>query len=218
MRLLTDTGQVEQVEQALLIARLLLERSELALPLRNEIEALLATPAISWRSQIDQYILRETPFQLTYRDAADRPSTFTIRFAKIVFREKRQSLECWCEETEGSYDLPLQHNRTLRLDRILDAAISPVQGQWRSGLDTLEAEMHLLGGLAFAYQSRPEDLLSEWMVEKPNARRVVRRISSTFWFFREILPYGEDCVIVSPESLRNQFIAKLRSLCQQYAL
>lgn len=216
MRALTDTGQVEQAQ---LIARLLIERSELTLPLRNEIETLLAAPTISWRSHIDQYILRQMPFRLTYRDAADRPWTFTIRFAKVVFREKRQYLECWCEETEGSDDLPeLQHNRTLRLDRIPEAAISSAQGQWRSGLDTLDAEMHILGGLAFAYQARTEDVVNEWMTAQPDTRRVVRRISNTFWFFREILPYGEDCVIIGTESLRNRFITKLRLLCKQYEL
>lgn len=215
MRALTDTGQIDH---ALLIARLLLERSELPLPLRSEIER-LTMPTIPWRSQIDQCIRRQLPFQLTYRDPTDRPWTFTIRFAKIAFREKREYLECWCEETEGNPDLPeLQHNRTLRLDRIPDAALSLIKGEWRSGLDTLNAEMHILSGLAFAYQSRPEDTLNEWMTEQPNIRRVMRRISSTFWFFREILPYGEDCVIVGTESLRNKFIAKLRSLYQHYEL
>lgn len=214
MRSLIDTGQADA---AIAIAQLLLDRSELSIPLRTEIEQWLAAPVVPWRQEIDQYIRRQAPFQLTYRDAADRPFTFTVRHAKIVPREKRQYLECWCEETEGNQDLPeLQHNWSLRLDRIPDAALSPINGQWHSGLDTLNAELHLLGGLAFAYQSRPEDQLDQWMVDRSSTRQVVRRISSSFWFFREILPYGEDCVIVGPESLRDRFIAKLRSLHQQY--
>ena len=216
MRSLIDTGQLNEAQ---LLARLLLDRSELPLPIRSEVETLLATPSVPWRSEIDQYILRQQPFQLTYRDAADRPWTFTIRHARIAFREKRQYLECWCDETEGNHDLPeLQHNWTLRLDRIPEAALSSMQGKWRSGLDTLDAELHLFGGLAFAYQSRPEDTVNEWIVDRPNSRRVIRPISNSFWFFREILPYGEDCRIVEPENLRNRFIAKLRSLCEQYAL
>lgn len=216
LRSLLDTGQTDQAQ---IIANLLLERSELTLPLRSEIEALIAAPAVSWRLEIDQYIRRQMPFQLTYRDAADRPWIFSIRHARIAFREKRQYLECWCEETEGNQDLlQLQHNWTLRLDRIPDAALSSLSGQWRSGLDKIDAELHLLGGLAFAYQSRPEDQLNEWMSDRPNARRVVRSISNTFWFFREILPYGEDCVIVEPEPLKSRFIDKLRSLYRQYEL
>jgi predicted DNA-binding transcriptional regulator YafY len=216
MRSLIDTGQMNEAQ---IIARLLLDRSELTLPLRNEIEALLAAPTMPWRSQIDQYIRQQMPFQLTYRDAVDRPWTFTIRHAKITFREKRQYLECWCDETEGNQDLSeLQHNWSLRLDRIPDAALASAHGQWRSELDTLAAELHLFGGLAFAYQARPEDTLSEWLPDQPNTRRVVRRITNTFWFFREILPYGEDCVIVGSKSLRDRFIIKLRSLQERYEL
>jgi predicted DNA-binding transcriptional regulator YafY len=216
MRSLTDTGQLNE---ARIIAQLLLERSELTLPLRSEIERLLAAPILPWRLEIDQYIRQQQPFQLMYRDAADRPWTFTIRHARITFREKRQYLECWCDETEGNQDLPeLQHNWSLRLDRIPDAALAPVSGGWRAALDTLAVEMHILGGLAFAYQSRPEDMLSEWMPDQPNIRRVLRRITNTFWFFREILPYGEDCLLVGPESLKMRLITKLRVLCKQYSL
>ena len=55
MRSLTDTGQIDQAQ---IIDNLLLDRSELTLPLRNEIETLLATPTVPWRAEIDQYIRR----------------------------------------------------------------------------------------------------------------------------------------------------------------
>ncbi len=217
MRSLTDTGQIDQAQ---MIARLLIERTELTLPLRNEIESLIATPLIPWRLKIDDYIRRQTPFQLTYRDAADRPWTFTIRHAQITFREKRQYLECWCDQTTGNQDLPdLNHNWNLRLDRIPDAALATVKGQWRSHLDMVPVELHLFRGLAFAYESKIEDGSNEWLPESnPPVRRVVRSINNTFWFFREVFRYGEDCVIVSPESVRDRFKQKLRSLCEHYEL
>ena len=199
---------------------MLVERSELALPLRNEIERFLDTPIAPWRMELDQYIRRQIPFRLTYQDAAGRLLTFNIRFARIIFYEKRQYLECWCEETEGNRDLPeLRHNWTLRLDRIPDAALSTVQGPWRSHLDVLEVEMHLLQSLAFAYEAKAADLSHEWVsAHDPPARRIVRQVSNTFWFFREVFRYGEDCLIVAPDVVKTRFKQKLLSLCRSYGL
>jgi len=214
---LIDAGHLESAQ---ILAQLLAERSEVPIPLRSEIERFLETPLAPWRLEIDQYIRRQQPFQLTYQDAADRPWGFTIRHARITSYERRQYLECWCEETEGNRELPeLQHNWTLRLDRIPDAAIGTVRGKWRPALDYLEVELHLLKGLAFAYESKTTDIRNEWLSDRnPHARRIVRGVSSTFWFFREVLRYGEDCIIISPESVRERFKQKLHALGEQYGL
>lgn len=214
---LTDAGHPDSAQ---IIAQILLERSETPLPLRNELEHYLNQPLAPWRREIDQYICRQIPFRLTYRDAGDRPWNFTIHHAKITPYERREYLECWCEETEGNRDLPaLQHNWTLRLDRIPEAALSVVGGQWRTGLDTLEVEMHLLGGLAFAYEAKNTDVSHEWLSDcHPPVRRVLRKISNTFWFFREVLRYGEDCIILKPEGVQTRLKQKLNTLCRIYGL
>jgi predicted DNA-binding transcriptional regulator YafY len=54
--------------------------------------------------------------------------------------------------------------------------------------------------------------------DQPRIRRVVRKVSNTFWFLREVMQYGEDCEIVSPESVRDRVKQKLRLQCQQYDL
>jgi predicted DNA-binding transcriptional regulator YafY len=212
---LTDAGQIEEATE---IASLLLERSELSMPLREQIEDSLKTPPPRWRLEIDRYIRRQQPFQIAYRDAADRPWSFTIRHAQITFHEKREYLDCWCDETEGNQDLPeLHHNWCLRLDRIPPGtALVPVEGEWRSSLSQIEVEMHFFGGLAFAYKAKPTDISNEWLTEKPPVRQVVRRISSTFWFMREVSPYDSDCVVVSPQSVRERVKQKLKLQCQQY--
>jgi predicted DNA-binding transcriptional regulator YafY len=214
---LTDAGQVEE---ALELAVLLKERSELSIPLRREIEGFIENPPPPWRLEIERYIRRQQPFQLAYRDAADRLWSFTIRHAQITFHENRQYLDCWCEETEGNQDLPeLVHNWCLRLDRIpSEAAIVPVERQWHSTLSQIEVEMHFFGGLAFAYKAKPTDISNDWLTDKPQVRQVVRPISSTFWFIREVLRYGSDCVVISPESVRKLLTKQLVSLCHQYGL
>lgn len=214
---LIDAGHPDS---AGIIIQLLLERSELPVLLRSEFEHALTTPLAPWRLEVNRYIRLQTPFQLTYQDAAERAWRFTIRHAKIVPYERRQYLECWCEETEGNRELPgLQHNWTLRLDRISDAALSPVSGQWHSNLDDFEIEIHLLRGLAFAYESKTSDIQNDWLNDRdPPVRRIVRKVSNTFWFFREVFRYGEDCVIVSPEAVKTRFRQKLQFLCESYGL
>ncbi|MEH2126512.1 WYL domain-containing protein [Nostoc sp.] len=211
---LTDIGQIEQAQ---IIAHLLLERSELSLPLRGEIERFLENLPPPWRLEIDRYILREQPFQLSYQDAAERVFNFTVRHAKVTPHEKRQYLDCWCEETEGNFDIPeLIHNWSLRLDRITDAAVTSISGEWRTNLNEIKVEMHLFSGLAFAYQAKPEDDINEWLPDKPRVRRVVRRVSSTFWFMREVMQYAPDCVVILPENVRDRLKQKLLTLCQLY--
>ncbi len=211
---LIDTGQVKEAQA---IASLLLERSELQPPMREQVERFLQSPPLAWRKEIDRYLLRQQPFQISYHDAADRLWSFTIRYAQITLHEQRQYLDCWCEETQGNKDLPeLIHNWCLRLDRIPEATVVPIEGYWRTQMDYIDVEMHMLKGLAFAYQAKPRDSANDWLPDQPRVRRVVRKVSSTFWFLREVMRYGDDCIIVSPESIRERVKQKLRLQCQQY--
>lgn len=213
---LTDIGQNEQAE---LIANLLLERSELSIPMRKEIEGFLNHSRPSWRLQVDHYILRQQPFQLAYQDAAERVFNFTVRYAQIVAHEKRQYLDCWCEESKDNQDVPeLQHNWCFRLDRITEAAVTEITGKWYPNLDQIDVEMHLYKGLAFAYQPKPEDKIVEWIPDQPQVRRVIRRVSNTFWFIREIMQYSSDCIVVSPENVRSRIKESLVKLYQNYDL
>ncbi|PAX59916.1 WYL domain-containing protein [Brunnivagina elsteri] len=211
---LVDMGQTEQAQE---IAKLLLERGELSLPLRGEIEAFLGNTPPAWRLQVDKYILRQQPFQISYEDASHRVFNFTVRHAVITNHEKRQYLDCWCEETEGNLDIEeLKHNWCLRLDRIQDAAVTTIDGKWRSHLAEIEVSMHLFGRLAFAYQAKPEDKLNEWIPEQQRVKNVLRRVSFTFWFIREVMQYTPDCVIISPENVRSLVKQKILTLCDLY--
>ncbi|MBD2138580.1 WYL domain-containing protein [Anabaena sp. FACHB-1237] len=213
---LTDIGQNEQAE---IIANLLLERSELSVPLRKEIEGFLNNSRPSWRLQIDHYILRQQPFQLAYQDALEQVLNFTVRYAKIRPHEKRLYLDCWCKETEGNLDIPeLKHNWCFRLDGINEASVTEITQKWLNDLDQIDVEMHLLNKLAFAYQPKPEDKIVEWIPDQPRVKRVIRRISNTFWFIREIMQYSSDCIVVSPENVRSLIKAKLITLCDNYAI
>jgi hypothetical protein len=217
-RLLIDYGELDL---ATAIATLLLERNELDSPLRRNIERFLDQPPEIWRQTLDRFIKQQQPFRLIYRDANDRPWSFSILYAKISPHDSRQYLDCWCQETEGNTDIPaLQHNRCLRLDRIPEAAITPIKAKWRSRLDTIPVTIHLAGTLAFAYKPKTGDIKDEWInpqfSDNQPMREITREISNTFWFFREILPYAEDCIIAQPAIVRLKLIEKLQTLCARY--
>lgn len=164
-RLLIDAGEMELVHA---IATLLLERSELSKPLRRDIEKFLNNPPPSWRQTLDIYIRQQRAFQRTYIDAAEVSRSLTIRHAAIATHDRRQYLDCWCEETKGNLDIPeLKHNRCLRLDRIAEAAITPVAGKWRSQLDRVPVTLHLLDGRALAYKPKISDLENDWPPDRP---------------------------------------------------
>ncbi len=113
---LIDAGKMDE---ALEIAKLLQERSELTIPFQRDIEQFLEEPQPPWRQKIDNFIRRQQPFRLTYQDAAERNWQFTVRFAEVQSIEKRQYLLCRTDESEGNQDISeLSHNWTLRLDRI----------------------------------------------------------------------------------------------------
>ncbi|MFN7808726.1 MAG: WYL domain-containing protein [Pseudanabaena sp.] len=215
-RLLIDYGELEKAQ---VIAHLLLERSELNNPLRRDIERFLDKSPEIWRHTIDRYIKQHQPFQLKYLDAAEHPHEFSIYYAKVTAHDKRLYLDCWCENIARTDTvLALQHNRSLRLDRIpLEAAITPIQGKWRSELDQIYVTFNLSGNLAFAYKPRDEDIDNTWLDCNPPIRQIIRKINNTFWFYREIMPYAEDCEIIEPEDVREKFKAKVRSLYLKYS-
>ncbi len=214
MNALTDNGKILEAQE---IARLLLERSELSIPLRNKIENFQNSPPLAWRVTLDRYITRQQPFQLSYQDATERLWTFTVRHARITTHEKRQYLDCWCEETEGNLDLPeLRHNWSLRLDRIPPAEITPISGKWQPNFDEIEVEMQLFGRLAFSYEATQSDIETKLISTKPPVKRVIRRVYNTYWLLREIRLYSQNCLIVTPEALKKKIAQESAAVYQLY--
>ena len=215
-RLMIDYGELEKAQ---VIAHLLLERSELNNPLRRDIERFIDKPPEIWRHTIDRYIKQQQPFSLQYLDAAEHPHQFSIYYATVAAHDKRLYLDCWCEDIARTDTvLALQHNRSLRLDRIPpEAAITPIQGKWRSQLDQIHVTFNLSGNLAFAYKPRDEDIDNTWLDCNPITRQIIRKISNTFWFYREIMPYAEECEIIEPKDVREKFKEKVRSLYLKYS-
>ena len=212
---LIDAGHVEEAK---IVIALLLDRGTLEAPLRQSLLQQVSQPIRGWRLEIEDLRKKQQPFYLFYRNSQGQELEFTVRHAEIRFYEKRFYLQIWCEETKDvEADLPdlpeLWHNRCLRLDRI--KSIVPTSGDWRGKLDFIQVQLHFQGWLVNAYESKEDDLEDEKI---DNVRQVVRRVVNLLWFIREVRRYGEDCIIMSPQSVRDRFKQEVRLLWQLYGM
>jgi predicted DNA-binding transcriptional regulator YafY len=209
VRDLIDAGHVEEARSVL---TLLIDRGELEAPLRQSLIRQISQPLEGWRIQVDQLIAQRQPFHLVYQNSQGQPLEYTVRYAEVIFYEKRYYLQTWCDETDDSTDLPeLRHNRCLRLDRI--QAIFPISGEWHGRLDSIQVQLHFKGWLVRAYEPKDEDVQDEVIDQ---VRRVTRNVVNPFWLIREVRRYGSECVIASPEQIRDQFKQELLSMIEQY--
>jgi predicted DNA-binding transcriptional regulator YafY len=212
IKLLTDSGYIVEAQN---LSVLLLERGNLAPPLRQALLQQVSHNAEGWRVQVEQLRQNRQPFHLLYTNSQGEELTYTVRYCEVCFEEKRFYLNIWCEETEDIKDTnfpELIHNRCLRLDRI--KGIVPMNGQWRhKGLDYLELYLHFQRGMVKAYEPRVNDVSDEIVGD---VRQVVRQISNPFWLVREVLRYGGDCVVVSPENVRSLIRDQLKILYAHY--
>ncbi|RCJ41337.1 transcriptional regulator [Nostoc minutum NIES-26] len=213
IKALSDAGHIGEAQTVITI---LLERGNLDAPMRQSLLKQASRLVQAWRSQIDEYRQNQQPFHLLYENSQGQELLYTVRYAEPRFFDRRFYLMIWCEETEDVKnlipDLPeLWHNRCLSFDRI--RSIVPASGEWREELGYLKVYLHFRGWMVKSYQRREDDLEDEMIGD---VRQVVRRVVNDFWLIREVARYWEDCVIVSPESLRERLKQKLFTLCNLY--
>lgn len=215
IKALSDAGRIGEAQS---VTALLLERGNLDAAIRQSLLKQASKFVQAWQSRIDEHRQNQQPFYLLYENSQGQELQYTVRYAEPRFFDKRFYLMIWCEETEDVEnlipDLPeLWHNRNLIFDRI--RSIVPASGEWREGLDYLKVYLHFRGWMVKSYQRREDDLEDEIIGD---VRQVVRRVVNEFWLIREVARYWEDCVIISPESMRDRLKQKLHSLCYLYEM
>ncbi|MEG4806348.1 WYL domain-containing protein [Microcoleus sp. F8-D3] len=211
VKFLNDSGEVEAAQ---IVMALLLDKANLETPFRQKLLEQVNQTAEAWRLRLNQLIDDHQPFRLFYQSGKDKVSEFTARSAKIRLYDKRLYLEIWCDDADSREIPELAHNRCLRLDKIVN--LLPASEKWRETIDYLEVHLHFWRGLAGNYEFKADEDVANEMVG--DVRHVVKRVSSRFWLFRDVFRYGKDCVIVSPQNVRDRFQQELIDLCRQYNL
>ncbi len=139
--------------------------------------------------ELDRLIKAKQPFRIAYQSSKKSVSSYEVLWAEIVSEDKHRPqnlyLKCWVQEGWcGTEDLSaLSHNKSFRLDRIKKINVIS-EASWREeGLDFLECEFDLSGGLPYGYEPDPDDISVQWVSgETSMVKRVKRNIHSLFWF------------------------------------
>ena len=215
IKALNDAGRIGEAQTVL---ALLIERGNLEPPLRQSLMKQISQSTQGWRIQIEDWRKKRQPFYILYRNSQGQELEYTIRHAEPRSFDNRFYLLVWCEETHDvENDIPelpeLWHNRTLTYDGIQSSV--PINGNWRGQLDYIEVYLHFYGWLKKSYQAKDDDVDDQIIGD---VRQVVRRVANPFWLIREVARYWDECVIVSPQSMRDRIKHKLRNLCQLYEI
>jgi predicted DNA-binding transcriptional regulator YafY len=206
---LIDRGAIEEAQR---LTELLFARGELEPFLRQSLLKKISQPTEIWRKILNRQIQNRQPFILLYLNNKGLEETFTVCWAEIKFLEKEYYLLAWCEETAGSEEiLALVHNRSFRLDRIIN--ILSVNKVWRNNLDFILVQLHFFNDWVERYQNCVDDI--ENRLSEHN-RKVTRKVFYTSWLLQEVLSYGADCVIASPDSVRDRVKMKLQLMAKHY--
>jgi predicted DNA-binding transcriptional regulator YafY len=206
---LIDAGDLEGSKS---VRTLLMDHANLAEPIRRSLLEQAAKTAQAWRTEIDTAIVQRQSFYLLYTNSQGIEESFTVRFATVVFQEKRYYLQAWCDETEDSSDLPeLEHNRCFRFDRI--RSVHPCSKTWRGHLDTVDVTLRLSGGLIRAYEPKEDDIDD---IRRSDGRYIIRRESNLFWLCREVMGYMGNCQIIAPAAARSRFYGELQAMLKPY--
>ncbi|MGK7934632.1 MAG: helix-turn-helix transcriptional regulator [Xenococcaceae cyanobacterium] len=216
IRILIDTGYTAEAE---IIARHVLDKSQLELSVKKELLKVINQHLDKWRLVVEEYIENKQPFEILYTNSQEQELIFNVHFAQVDFHEKRFYLNIWCEETEDvsaknkekEYFPELLQNRCLSFERI--QGIIPKSGEWRGSLDYIEVHLQFTGWMVKAYKPREEDIND---VVSDGTRNVTRRVFNPFWLIREIKGYGKYCNITKPDGLRNYFRQELMEIYQLY--
>jgi predicted DNA-binding transcriptional regulator YafY len=215
LRALHDTGHVPEARE---LAPLLTSTGHLGPDQRMAVYAELARSELPFRGVIEEAIAHRTPIVLQYLGLKGTPSQYLARHVELTIRERRWYVDIYTED-KPSADIPeLAHNRCLRLDKIVSAVPVLHAERWAPELSSIVAQLRLHGEDARYYERHDDDVHVGDLVETAAVpeRAVMRRVTFSWWFVRDILRHGSACRVEGPPALVEVVAGHLRRASERY--
>ncbi|HEU5153715.1 MAG TPA: WYL domain-containing protein [Gemmatimonadales bacterium] len=141
---------------------------------------------------------------ILYSASAGEPSRRIVEPHQLVQAGKAWYLVAWCEKSKGT--------RRFRVERILEASLLDQSFSPRPEVTRVKSQKDLLAApdaptATVAFNNR----IARWMEERypggktaPDGRYIVEfPVADPNWLAREVLQYGAEAEVVSPEGMRE---------------
>ncbi len=154
----------------------------------------------------------ERPFTFTYSHADGSWEEAQAFYGEVVLHEKRLYLDVWVNEPDPHQSGGLSHNRSIPLDQVKVIG-ETTAGKWRNGLDRVAVTLQLAESLVMAGY---EKQFGEKITYTDGKIFTTRFVCNLNRLLREILPYGADCIVVSPDDVREKMRAIAKQMAENY--
>lgn len=167
------------------------------------------------RRELQRCIRDRTLATITYRSArAPEDSERRVEPLAVIWSRGAWYLVAWCERQEGL--------RVFRLDRITRATAEAERFAARGGLaldEVLRDGKVLSGGGDEVMRVRYSPRVARWIAERERlpvaadgSVEAEYPLLDVEWGVRQVLRYGPDAEVLSPASLREAVVARLREI------
>jgi predicted DNA-binding transcriptional regulator YafY len=153
---------------------------------------------------IEKYCNQNKDIMLIYNSPNSGEKEIYIKAEKLTL--ENGSFYVW------GYNYELNQTLYLRLDRIKSIKVVNIREKNKNNI-SFEVKYKLTGSSAFSFvPSKSDNILN-----KNDAGLVIQsKVVNKFKFIQDVLSYGPDCTVISPENIRKEVISRLKLMSEAY--
>ena len=153
---------------------------------------------------IEKYCIQNTGIVVVYDSPNSGEKQISLNAEKLTL--ENGSFYLW------GYNYELNETLYLRLDSIKNIKVVEIKGKNKNSKD-FEAKYKLTGDSIFTFI--PSD--SEKILKKNDTELIrLSKVKNKFKFIQNILSYGSDCTVISPENIRKEIIFRFKMMAEIY--